>query len=206
MTNVPKKTKPKIKNSNATFHFIKTSLKSPKTIGAIAPSSQQLAKAMIKGLVLNSTDCLIELGPGTGSLTRQIALHLNHHHNYLGIEREEFFVKHLKNHFKELHFFCGSAEDMVEIHTQQQQHPVKAIISGLPFATLPKQVRINIIKAIDTLMQTGSIFRTFQYVHSYFMPSAIQFRKEMEALFGKPISRRMVLGNLPPAFVFTWQR
>ena len=46
--------------------------KSPRTVGAIAPSSQQLARRMLDGLELTPGTRLVELGPGTGAITGEI--------------------------------------------------------------------------------------------------------------------------------------
>ncbi len=46
--------------------------KSPRTVGAIAPSSQQLARKMLDGLELEPGTRVVELGPGTGAITGEI--------------------------------------------------------------------------------------------------------------------------------------
>ena len=56
--------------------FLSHFRKSPRTVGAIAPSSRRLARAMLDGLTLESAGRLVELGPGTGAITGEIARRL----------------------------------------------------------------------------------------------------------------------------------
>jgi phospholipid N-methyltransferase len=52
-----------------TFRFIRQFLRTPGSIGAVAPSSKYLAKAMVAGVVLEPGQRLLEFGPGTGPFT-----------------------------------------------------------------------------------------------------------------------------------------
>ena len=56
--------------------FLSHFRKSPRTVGAIAPSSQRLARAMLDGLTLEPGSRVVELGPGTGAIKREIARRL----------------------------------------------------------------------------------------------------------------------------------
>ena len=48
-------------------------VRSPRTVGAVAPSSRALAEEMVQGLDLSGAANVVELGPGTGVVTRAIA-------------------------------------------------------------------------------------------------------------------------------------
>ena len=56
--------------------FLSHFRKNPRTVGAIAPSSQRLARAMLDGLHLDPDARVVELGPGTGAVTGEIARRL----------------------------------------------------------------------------------------------------------------------------------
>ena len=184
--------------------FLRAFIKNPGSIGAIVPSAPELARAMVSNLHIGLGESIIELGPGTGSFTVEIRNILSESTSYLGIEREAGFVELLEAKFPDLQFVAASAEDAWMIHAREGFGPVKAIISSLPFATIVSSVRINIIDNIERLMTPGCVFRTFQYVHAYPLPSAIRFRREMEARFGPCERSAAVLPNVPPAYVLTW--
>ncbi len=65
--------------------------KSPRTVGAIAPSSQRLARAMLDGLSLEPGVRLVELGPGTGAVTGEIARRLPENAACLAIDVDPVF-------------------------------------------------------------------------------------------------------------------
>lgn len=45
------------------LNFLKEYIKSPRTIGAVAPSSENLAKKMIESINFESAECIVEYGP-----------------------------------------------------------------------------------------------------------------------------------------------
>lgn len=189
------------------LHFFRRFLRNPLQVGAVAPSSQKLARAMIRDLSLNYGDTLLELGPGTGALTYQIRRILPDSTAYFGIECEPRFVKLLQQTFPKMHFVKGRAEQANELYRDYNLSPVKVIISGIPFANhWNEESRNHIIATLDELMSPGCVFRTFQYVHAYTLPPALRFRKEMSDHFGQFHRSRIVMQNLPPAFVLTWKK
>ncbi len=198
---------PRFNKLDHTLQFFRASLKNPLMIGAVLPSSKRLANAMVKNLTLSADDSVIEFGPGTGSLTDAIAKTLSNDSQYLGIELEEKFIFLLKQRFPELFFKHGSAENTQHYCDEMNMLSVKAIISALPFASLPKDVQMRIIHSIEkVLVKPGSMFRTFQYAHAYKFPNAINFRERMNHIFGPCHRSPLLVANVPPAYVLTWNR
>jgi hypothetical protein len=56
------------------------------------------------------------------------------------------------------------------------------------------------------MMKPGTVFRTFQYLHSWPLPAAIRFRNKMNRRFGPCRISRPIMRNLPPALVLSWSR
>jgi len=188
------------------LHFLAAWIRSPRSVGAVTPSSPLLAKAMLAGLTLGQDDAVIEFGPGTGPFTHAIGELLPKRTSYLGIDREPRFVAMLRQRFTGMHFVEGSAVDAPRFREDLGLGPVRAIICGLPFASLPPTVQDGVIAAIDTLLEPGAEFRTFQYVHAYPLPKAVRYRRRMEVMFGRPQHIGPIWRNLPPAFVLRWRR
>lgn len=186
------------------LRFFKAFVKNPASVGAILPSAPELARAMIRDVHLGPEESLVELGPGTGAFTVQIREMMPDVSTYLGIEREAGFVELLEARFPDMCFIAASAEEAAELHQRMGLGPVKAIISSLPFATVPDSVRTGILDSVELLMAPGCMFRTFQYVHAYPLPSARRFRRDMEQRFGPCERSTAILPNLPPAYVLTW--
>src|SRR5262245_64606957 len=95
--------------------FIRQFARSPRTVGAVMPSSVGLARAMLAPIDFPSARALVEFGPGTGAFTRAIAARLAPHCRYLGIELNAEFVRELRAEFRGLGFVHGSVADLTRI-------------------------------------------------------------------------------------------
>ena len=190
------------------IRFLAAAVKSPGRVGAVAPSSRHLAAAMLRGIELDHGSTVIEFGPGTGPFTRAVRIAMPTRSRYLGIERDEKFVKLLRDRHPDMPVVHGSAEDAARHVADAQLDPatIKLILCGLPFASLPATVQRNVVNALDQLLPPGSHFRTFQYIHAYPLPTAARYRRMMAERFGPVTRSPVVLRNLPPAFVLSWSR
>ena len=186
--------------------FLRVMLKNPTSVAALAPSSSKLARAMARGLEVETNESVMELGPGTGALTDQIRHILSHDAGYIGIELEPRFVGLLCERFPNLRFEQDTVTRAFQVHAESGTPPVKAVISGLSISTMPIPVIDEVIGNLDRLLRPGSVFRMFQYIHAYYLPSAIRFRRRMAPLFSNYQCDAVVIRNLPPAFVLTWTR
>jgi phospholipid N-methyltransferase len=186
--------------------FLQVLLRAPGRTGAVAPSSVYLARAMVDGLTVEPGETVVEFGPGTGAFTAEIRRILPSPTSYLGIEIEPRFAELLRQRYPDLLIVEGSAEDALRLLAEAGRDRVKAIICGLPFASLPAGVQDRVIQAIDVLVRPGAQFRTFQYVHAYGLPPAVRFRRRMRERFGPHTRQTTVLCNLPPARVLSWSR
>lgn len=188
------------------LQFISAFLRQPGKIGAIAPSSPTLAREMMRNLDVKPGQTVLEFGPGTGPFTAAILDALPDGAAYLGIELHPGFVAHLRQRFPQATFVQGSAGEAARHHAEHRLPPVRAILCGLPFASLPPSVQDQVIAALDQLLGPGAEFRTFQYVHAFGLPTAVRFRRRMADLLGPPTRSRAVVRNVPPAFVLRWSR
>ncbi len=161
---------------------------------------------MARGLVIDANESVMEMGPGTGALTDQIRHILPDDDGYIGIELEPRFVDLLRERFPNLRFEQNTVTRAFQVHADSGTPPVKVVICGLPISTLPIPVIDEIIGNLDRLLDPGSVFRMYQYVHAYYLPSAIRFRRRMASLFSDYRCEALVLRNLPPALVLTWSR
>lgn len=190
---------------NENIEFLQAFVKNPLKVGAIAPSSTDLARKMLDGLAPNKNNIIVELGVGTGAITKHIRHILPNEDSYLGIELDKDLVKHLRKKYSGLNFSCGNALEAGELHQKSGLGKVGAIICCLPFVTMPNEIGENILDEISVFMDKGCLFRTFQYAHGYYMPSAIKLREFMRKRYGKSKRSQMVVKNVPPAYTLTWE-
>ena len=190
---------------NENFQFLQAFLKNPLKVGAIAPSSPELAAKMIEGIHPDENNVVLELGVGTGAITKFLQSKIPNNKSYLGVELDKDLVKTLKRNYDDLEILCGNACDAYSLHKKSGLGKVRYIICCLPFVSLPNEVGEKILEQVDKFMQKGCTFRTFQYAHGYYMPSAIKLREFMRDRYGKSRRSKLIVKNVPPAYTLTWK-
>lgn len=181
-------------------------VRSPRAVGAVAPSSRRLARRMLEGLELTAAVRIAELGPGTGSFTAEIVSRLPVGGRCLAVDRDETFVARLRARWPRVECVADRAERLRGLAEARGLSPFDHVVSGLPFASLPATTTSRILDAIHETLRPGGTFTTFQYVHAFPLPPAVAFRRAMTARMGTDPARSLVAGNLPPAYVLRWRR
>lgn len=186
------------------IQFLRAFLKNPGTVGAIAPSSPELAETMLSGLKPDKDNIILELGVGTGAITKHIEPILPDSESYLGLELDEKLYHALRLAFPRLHITQGNACEAFQIHKDSGLGKVKYLVCCLPFVSLPQKVAEEIYRQIDMFMDDGCTLRIFQYAHGYYLPPALKLRERMRSRYGKSKRSPLVLKNVPPAYTLTW--
>lgn len=186
------------------LRFFLRFLHSPRSVGALFPSSKALAQRMIEDVVFEPGQVLVEFGPGTGAFTAAIASRLVPGMHYLGIERDPEFARLLRERYPHLKFHCGSVEDLPRVLAEAGLDRPDHIISGIPFASIPTAVTRRILESTRASLRPGGTFATFQYVHAYPLPTARTLRESMAKLFGTQMRRSPCWRNVPPTYILRW--
>ena len=181
-------------------------LRSPRTVGAVTASSRALAEAMVSGIDLSEPGHIVELGPGTGAFTAAIVERLGPKTRFLAVDIDPAFVAELQRRWPRIDSVCASAESLASLAAERAMTPIDHIVSGLPFVSLPPPMTRQILDQVARVLRPGGTFTTFQYVHGYGLPPAVSFRRGLSAKLGAPPAVRLVVRNLPPAFVLTWKK
>ncbi len=147
----------------------------------------------------------MELGVGTGAITKVLQEVIPDEKSYLGIELDKDLVKSLKKNFPQLKIIRGNACEVFSLHQKTNLGKVGYIISCLPFVSIPNEIGEIIMTEIDKFMEKGCVFRTFQYAHGYYFPSAIKLREYMDKNYGKAKKSQIIMKNVPPAYTLTWK-
>ncbi len=190
---------------NENIEFLQAFLKNPLKVGSIAPSSPELAQKMLADIRPNEEATVLELGVGTGAITKFLQETVPNRESYVGIELDKDLVRHLKKNFPDMKIVRGNACDTFSIYQKTGFGKVGFIICCLPFVSLPNDVGERILSEVDKFMEQGAcVFRTFQYAHGYYFPSAIKLREHMRNRYGKARRSRLIVKNVPPAYTLTW--
>lgn len=190
---------------NENIEFLQAFLKNPGKVGSIKPSSPELAQKMIEGIEPRNDNAVLELGVGTGAITKFLQEIVPDDRSYLGIELDPDLVELLRRNFPDMAMVRGNAVNTWSIHQRSGIGKIGYIICCLPFVSLPNEVGEKILLEVDKFMQQGNCtFRTFQYAHGYYFPSAIKLREFMRDRYGKSKKSQLIVKNVPPAYTLTW--
>jgi phospholipid N-methyltransferase len=189
---------------NENIQFLQAFLKNPLKVGAVAPSSPDLAWQMLEGITPDKENIIIELGVGTGAITKYVREILPDNESYLGIELDGRLVSSIHTRYPELNVVKGNACDLSAIHEAAGLGKASYILCCLPFVTLPEEVAAKVLAEIEKYMAEGCMFRAFQYAHGYYTPAAIRLRKFMRDRYGFSKRSKLVAKNVPPAYTLTW--
>jgi len=187
-----------------TLEFLVEFFRNPRSIGAIAPSSQYLAREMVAELGLSEASLVLEFGPGTGACTGTIARRLPASADLLAIEQNSRMARKLRQRHPDIPVVDESVEATSRILRDRGFQPgsVDAIVSGLPWAAFEPARQRRLLDATLEVMAPGARFATFAYVHGLALPAARRFRDELDRRFAEVSVSSIVWRNLPPAFVY----
>jgi len=171
-------------------------------MGAIVPSAPALARTMAR--VAHPDDereaehLLVELGPGTGSVTRALVAAGVPEERLVLVERDQYLHAWLEGQFPKAKVLHSDARMLDEILPRRQRGSVSTVVSSLPLNSLPKCERDEIVRAaLRVLSDDGCLVQ-----YSYGVPAPLPCEE-----FGL-IGERMgfAAANLPPATVWKFTR
>ena len=184
------------------WRFFAAFLRRPATVGALMPSSAQLARALLEHCNLKSARTVVELGPGTGAVTRFILERIGPQTTFLAMELDPKATQNLRTRFPGLPVYSDSAEHLQKYLGRHGRKKAECIVSGLPWASMTTETQDRILDAILQTLKSGGMFTTFAYLHATWMPTARRFRERLEDRFGTVEVSRTVWRNVPPAYVY----
>lgn len=174
-------------------------LRNPLAIGSIAPSSPYLARTMLRALPAGFSAAVIELGGGTGTITK-VLLEALGSERLLVIERDAELLARLAQRWPQLQLLHADAS-MLDQLLSRREHNYAAIISGLPLLNMSRKLREDIVRAcFATLPEHGVLI---QFSYGWRSPLAPELTTEL----GLRTERCGVAWkNLPPATVWRYAR
>jgi len=179
--------------------FLRTLLESPRLTGAVSPSGRHLAQAMARAIGAAGEGLVIELGPGTGPVTKALIENGVPRAALVLVEYEPGFCKLLAQRFANVRIVQGDAYALPKTLAALSGQPIRAIVSSLPLLNRPAPARIALIEDAFALMGPAGIFVQFSYGLASPIPRAACVGR-YSARSSAPIWR-----NLPPARVWTYR-
>jgi phosphatidylethanolamine/phosphatidyl-N-methylethanolamine N-methyltransferase len=179
--------------------FLKSLVAAPRLTGAVAPSGRALARAMAAASGPPPHGLIVELGPGTGPVTRSLIEAGVAHGRLVLIEYDPGFCRLLGQRFAPAQVIHGDAYDLPRTLAELAGQPIAAVVSSLPLLNQPPHRREKLIGDAFALMGPSGLFVQFTYGLMSPIP-----REVCDNRYAAVRSRPILL-NLPPARVWTYR-
>lgn len=135
--------------------FFKGWIDKPKAVGAIIPTSSFTARKMASVIDTTSGLPVLEVGPGTGIITKYILKHGVKPSNLYTVEYSHNFVVHLRRLFPEVNVIEGDAFDLENSLGANGPKLFDSVISGVPLLNFPVQKRVQYLESLLDRLPAG---------------------------------------------------
>jgi len=184
------------------LQFLRAFLRNSGQVGAIAPSSPELASLMTDWLDWDKLQCVVEYGSGTGVFTEAIASRLHQGTRFFAVERDPQLAEISRRRCPEVDVYEDCVSKVPAICRDLGIDRVDAVICGLPWAAFPPELQDQLLEAMFEVLPPGGKFATFAYWQGLLLPAGQRFRKFLKANFSSVEYSPTAWRNLPPAFVY----
>lgn len=179
------------------LRFLRALIARPKNIGAVAPSSRALARAIARQIDPARPGPVLELGPGTGVITAALLEHGIAPGRLTVIEYDSDFAAAIAARFHDVHVIQGDAFDLGRTLGLRDTEPFAGIVSGIPLLNFPMPHRQAYVQSLTDRLAPDAPLIQFSYgMHAPVVPPPG---------FSVICSAR-IWANLPPARVWVYRK
>lgn len=174
--------------------FLQELCNRPGAVGAVCPSSPFLARHMASRVKPSTEGLIVELGAGTGAITKALLKRGIPPERLLVVEHSLAFVRRLRKRFPQLNIMQGNAADLCRLLPPGVR--VDAIVSSLPLCSLPEPIAQSILQQWEMVLHDDGI--AVQFTYNLRRPRWRDYTPAQQT------GSHIVWANLPPASVGTY--
>lgn len=167
----------------------------PRDIGAVMPSSPNLAVAMARWLPRDARAKILELGPGTGAVTEVMLKRGLHPERLTTIEKSPKLAALLAKRCPLVKVVEGDALDLAMLVARHDPdpEPFSIVVSSLPLLNFPEQQGMELASQIRSVLRPGGMLVQYSY-------NLVKGSEERLFCFRR-VASEIVWMNVPPAKV-----
>jgi phosphatidylethanolamine/phosphatidyl-N-methylethanolamine N-methyltransferase len=137
------------------LQFFKGWIDRPKTVGSIVPTSSITARKMASIVNPASGLPVLEVGPGTGVITRAILARGVKPENLYALEYSPEFVRHLRRLYPGVNVIEGDAFNLSAALGDRSDMVFDSVVSGVPLLNFPVAQRIAYVESLLDRIPAG---------------------------------------------------
>jgi phosphatidylethanolamine/phosphatidyl-N-methylethanolamine N-methyltransferase len=177
--------------------FLQQFLRHPRQVASIVPSTRFLERRIAR-CVRGRSGVIVELGPGTGGITRALLESVSADARLIAVELNPTLAARVARiDDPRLVVHCGSAIDLPAVLREHGCERASAVVSGLPFSTIGRRHGRRILDAVERSLAADGEF------------IAYHVRGTLERLAGsrfEAIDSSTEWLSVPPMRVYRWRR
>ncbi|MDE2506282.1 MAG: methyltransferase domain-containing protein [Planctomycetota bacterium] len=130
-------------------------------IASLAPSSPWLSRATVRNVDWARARVVVELGAGTGPITKVIAEKAHPDCRLIILERDHDFAELLCERFNgraNLEVIEGDVRDLADMLHDRGIAKADYVISGLPVPSFPKELQSNLFRVVGEVLDPAGSF------------------------------------------------
>lgn len=143
--------------------FIRAWVSRPRSVGAILPTGGIMARRMASVIDTGSGLPVLEIGPGTGVITRAILARGLKPGDLHAVEYSPLFVKHLRRQFPDVNVIQGDAFDIEAALGPEAPKTFDSVVSSLPLLNFPVPARVAYLEGLLRHLPHGRPVIQFSY-------------------------------------------
>jgi phosphatidylethanolamine/phosphatidyl-N-methylethanolamine N-methyltransferase len=137
------------------LRFFRGWMHRPKAVGSIIPTSSVTARRMASVINPRSGLPVLEVGPGTGVITRAILARGVKPKSLYAVEYSPDFVLHLRRNFPGVVVIEGDAFDLAATLGEHAGLTFDSVVSGVPLLNFPVARRVAYVEALLDRIPAG---------------------------------------------------
>ncbi len=181
--------------SGEILRFLRALIMNPRSVGAIAPSSAALARAMAQQVDPAVPGRVLELGPGTGVVTEALVKRGIAPERIVAVEYDPQFARLVEQRCPGVRVVRGDAFDLDKT-LGRDARDFAGIVSSLPLLNHPPEKRRLLIEDALTRLTAGAPYVQFSYGLHPSTPATAHTTVKRAAV---------IWFNLPPARVWVYR-
>jgi phosphatidylethanolamine/phosphatidyl-N-methylethanolamine N-methyltransferase len=174
--------------------FLGKFLRHGTAIASVAPSSRWLSRATIANIDWGRAGVVVELGAGTGPITRELAARAGDQTRLVIVERDPDFAEILRQRYggrPNLDVIEGDVVDLAQMLAERGIDRVDHVVSGLPTPSFSRELQQSLFRNVRDVLQPDGTYNQITEMPLVYWNFYRRFFDQVQFVFEPR--------NLPPA-------
>ncbi|MBW0104947.1 class I SAM-dependent methyltransferase [Pseudonocardia sp. KRD291] len=176
--------------------FLARTLADPRRMGAVTPTGRAAAARMAAVVPDRGRPAVLELGAGTGVLSRAILARMPDGGRLVAVESDPALVEYLHRTSPQLEVAAADAAELERVLDEAGIDRADAVVCSLPLTVMTAVERRRVLSAAARRLTPAGAFVAITYRPAW---AARGLRADMADVFGRVERTPTIWANVPPA-------